>query len=285
MPVRWRRSGSSRRLRPRDRVFFFFFFFIDISQPRRATSCGTGCSTSSTTGTRCASRLWQAHEGDWESISVGARQERRRRSSRPTASTARGPCARGTAVEKRGGTHPVAYVALGSHANYFTNPAELDPLLRMLQAGADGKGGAVASRIISLAQEKIVDRTGTAHPLGPAGLGGRDAAVARGRSTPPPSRGRASRDGGARGSCSGSATVPPLVHFGLAGLRAGDATLVVDVDPVALARRVVLVLCLLARVPEVVDRLAVPLDRLRGVEQLQHLRRAACVCASATARL
>ena len=35
-----------------------------------------------------------------------------------------------------------------------------------------GTGGATVTRIAQLAQERIVDRTGTAHPLGPAGLAG-----------------------------------------------------------------------------------------------------------------
>jgi hypothetical protein len=80
-----------------------------------------------------AGELWQVHEGDWEAVTVlldrsgkallagysehaeGARREWRR-------------------VPKRG-SHPVVYVALGSHANYFSpgthrlDPRTVDPLL------------------------------------------------------------------------------------------------------------------------------------------------------------
>jgi hypothetical protein len=117
------------------------------------------------------SRLWQAHEGDWESISVGVDK-----SGAPQFAAYSQHCS-GTVrswatVEKRGGTHPVAYVALGSHANYFTNQPSSTRFSECFKQGLTGKAGAVATRIIDLAQEKIVDRTGTAHPLGPAGLAG-----------------------------------------------------------------------------------------------------------------
>ena len=63
--------------------------------------------------------------------------------------------------------HPVAYVALGSHANYFTNTAELDEVHGVPQVRDRRRDG---DTIAKLAQEQIVDRTGTAHPLGPTGL-------------------------------------------------------------------------------------------------------------------
>lgn len=74
-----------------------------------------------------------------------------------------------SAVEKRGATHPVAYVALASHANYFTNSPSSTRFTECLKSGT---GGAAVTRLARLAQEKVVDRTGTAHPLGPATLGG-----------------------------------------------------------------------------------------------------------------
>ena len=61
--------------------------------------------------------VWQAHEGDWESVSVILDRE-----GRPLEAALSKHCA-GTRrawsdVRRRGG-RPIAYVALGSHANYF----------------------------------------------------------------------------------------------------------------------------------------------------------------------
>jgi Vacuolar protein sorting-associated protein 62 len=108
-------------------------------------------------------RLWQAHEADWESISVAIGAD-----GQPQFAAYSQHCS-GTvrawnAVAKRGGTHPVAYVALGSHANYFTNTPSSTRFTECLKSGT---GGATVTRLAQLAQEQIVDRTGTAHPLGP----------------------------------------------------------------------------------------------------------------------
>lgn len=113
-------------------------------------------------------RMWQAHEGDWESISIAIAAD-----GRPQFAAYSQHCS-GTvrpwsAVEKRGTTHPVAYVALGSHANYFTNAPSSTRFTECLKSGAES---ATALRIARLAQEKIVDRTGTAHALGPPGSPG-----------------------------------------------------------------------------------------------------------------
>ncbi len=113
-------------------------------------------------------RLWQAHEGDWESISVAVDND-----GQPQFAAYSEHCS-GTvrtwsAVTKRGGTHPVVYVALGSHANYFTNTPSSTRFTECLKSGF---GSAAVTRIAQLAQEKIVDRVGTAHPLGPADLPG-----------------------------------------------------------------------------------------------------------------
>jgi VPS62-like protein len=117
------------------------------------------------------SRLWQAHEGDWESISIGVDTDGKPQFAAYSQHCS-GTVRSWTAVEKRGGTHPVAYVALGSHANYFTNAPSSTRFAECFKQGLTGQARAVADRITSLAQEKIVDRTGTAHPLGPAGLAG-----------------------------------------------------------------------------------------------------------------
>jgi len=62
--------------------------------------------------------LWQVHEGDWEAVSVILDT-----SGRPAAvgySEHGGGVRRDWAAAPRQGTHPLAYVALGSHANYPT---------------------------------------------------------------------------------------------------------------------------------------------------------------------
>ena len=176
-------------------------------------------------------RLWQAHEGDWESISVAVGAD-----GQPQFAAYSQHCS-GTvrtwsSVEKRGSTHPVAYVALGSHANYFTNQPKPTRFTECLKSGT---ASATVERIARLAQERIEDRTGTAHALGPAGVAG---------TTPltiiPITSSNAWTQfpaAGARASCSGWNSTA-VVHLGLPGLRPGDAALDVDVNPVALARRV-----------------------------------------------
>ncbi len=113
-------------------------------------------------------RLWQAHEADWESISVAIGADGKPQFAAYSQHCS-GTVRAWTTVEKRSATHPVAYVALGSHANYFTNAPSSTRFTECLKSGT---GGATVTRIAQLAQEKIVDRTGTAHPLGPAGLAG-----------------------------------------------------------------------------------------------------------------
>jgi hypothetical protein len=114
------------------------------------------------------SRLWQAHEADWESVTVAvdkAGQPQLAAYSEHCSGTVR-PW---SAVTKRGGTHPVVYVALGSHANYFTDHPSSTRFTECLKSGFSS---ATVTRIAQLAQEQIVDRTGTSHPLGPEGLPG-----------------------------------------------------------------------------------------------------------------
>jgi hypothetical protein len=62
--------------------------------------------------------FWQSHEGDWELVNVVLDS-----SGEPLEAAYSQHCSgqrkAWAAVEKVDGTHPVAYVALGSHANYF----------------------------------------------------------------------------------------------------------------------------------------------------------------------
>jgi hypothetical protein len=63
--------------------------------------------------------LWHMHEGDWEEVSVGLDAV-----GRPVSVAASqhdvGVTRTWTRVRRRSGTHPVVYVALGSHANYLS---------------------------------------------------------------------------------------------------------------------------------------------------------------------
>ncbi len=76
--------------------------------------------------------LWQVHEGDWESVAVIV-DPKGRPSTVGYSQHGKG-VRRAWAAAPRRGTHPVAYVALGSHANYPTpgtqrlDPRVVDPL-------------------------------------------------------------------------------------------------------------------------------------------------------------
>jgi hypothetical protein len=116
-------------------------------------------------------RLWQAHEGDWESITVALSA-----TQQPLFAAYSEHCS-GTVhawagVRKRAGTHPVAYVALGSHANYFTSAQTGARLTDCLRSYASSSRLAAAERIVSLTGDRVVDQMGTAHPAGPADLPG-----------------------------------------------------------------------------------------------------------------
>jgi hypothetical protein len=116
-------------------------------------------------------RLWQTHEGDWESITIGIDKN-----DAPMFAAYSEHCS-GTvrswqAVTRRASTHPVAYVALGSHANWFSSATANTRFGECLTGPVAGTAAKKAARLIGLAQEQIVDRMGSAHPLGPAGLPG-----------------------------------------------------------------------------------------------------------------
>jgi hypothetical protein len=73
--------------------------------------------------------VWQAHEGDWEVVTVVLTS-----AARPLyAGYSQHECGKRrawTRVPKSDATHPVAYVALGSHANYYApgdQPLDLRP--------------------------------------------------------------------------------------------------------------------------------------------------------------
>ena len=110
--------------------------------------------------------LWQLHEGDWESVTVGLGA-----SGTPlfvaTSRHCRGawrPWARTPLV---GGTHPQVYVARGSHAGYSAAGTQRNFPLACAKATGD------LGRLIDLARRVGVrsnDRTGRGRTAGPPGL-------------------------------------------------------------------------------------------------------------------
>jgi hypothetical protein len=116
-------------------------------------------------------RLWQAHEGDWENITIALSS-----TLDPLFAAYSEHCS-GTIrawsnVTKRGGSHPIAYVARGSHANYFTSAPTSTKFSECLTKYLDRPGLTKATAIIKLAQEQLVDRMGTAHRSGPSDIPG-----------------------------------------------------------------------------------------------------------------
>ena len=104
--------------------------------------------------------LWQVHEGDWEAVSVITDL----RGAPLLAGYSQHDAGQRRAwarVPKRG-THPIAYVALGSHANYFSSgvhrfdPRVVEPVFISIieQAGllpVDHAGGVARSGRVSCA--------------------------------------------------------------------------------------------------------------------------------------
>jgi necrosis inducing protein (NPP1) len=82
---------------------------------------------------------WQAHEGDWEVVTVVLDEERQPQQA-AYSQHCTGEKRSWANVQKQGGTHPVVYVATGSHANLFAPglhplplscyPASLRPILQ-----------------------------------------------------------------------------------------------------------------------------------------------------------
>lgn len=108
--------------------------------------------------------LWQAHEADWESVSVALDAD-----LKPIFAAYSQHCSgtvRPWAKVHRTGTHPVDYVALGSHANYFDKTSSPTQFLRCVYRNVAAADRSKARRIVNAVQTSITDRTGTAHKLG-----------------------------------------------------------------------------------------------------------------------
>jgi hypothetical protein len=105
--------------------------------------------------------VWQAHEGDWEVVTVVLAS-----SGRPlSVGYSQHSCGKVRSWAKvprwRGTTHPVVYVALGTHANYFTaGPVQVD-----LRAQCYPPVGAA---ILRHYLPHVLDRTGRGRALGPS---------------------------------------------------------------------------------------------------------------------
>ena len=108
--------------------------------------------------------LWQAHEADWESVSIALGSD-----LKPVFAAYSQHCSgtvRPWAGVHRVGTHPVDYVALGSHANYFDKTSSPTQVLRCVYRNVAEADRSKARRIVSAVQSGITDRTGTARKLG-----------------------------------------------------------------------------------------------------------------------
>ena len=111
-------------------------------------------------------RLWQAHEGDWESVSVALDDN-----LDPIFAAYSQHCSgavRAWAKVKRVQTHPVDYVALGSHANYFAQTSSPTQFLRCVYKNVATAERSRARRLVTAVQRGVTDRTGTARKLDPA---------------------------------------------------------------------------------------------------------------------
>lgn len=75
---------------------------------------------------------WQAHEGDWEVVTV-VLDEQQQPLRAAYSQHCTGEKRAWVAVQKQGGTHPVVYVATGSHANLFA--PSFPPLLHPIDLG------------------------------------------------------------------------------------------------------------------------------------------------------
>jgi hypothetical protein len=113
----------------------------------------------------------QAHEGDWEGISIGLD------SKGAALWAAYNQHCEGTwrdwphvTRQPRTGSNPIVYVGLGSHASYFTTePRPTYPVLCMAKYSSKGTVGPFIRRLKGLVERrtKIVDATGTANEIAP----------------------------------------------------------------------------------------------------------------------
>jgi hypothetical protein len=110
-------------------------------------------------------RLWQAHEGDWENITVAL--DANAKAIFAAYSQHCSGTVRAWSKVTRMQTHPIDYVALGSHANYFTQTSSPTQFLRCVYKNVAQADRSKARRLVSTVQSGITDRTGTAHALGP----------------------------------------------------------------------------------------------------------------------
>jgi hypothetical protein len=109
--------------------------------------------------------LWQAHEADWETVSVGLDA-----TLHPIFAAYSQHCSgsvRSWSKVRRRSTHPLVYVALGSHANYFEKITSPTQFLHCVYRNVSKANLAKARRIVSTVERGITDRTGAAHVLGP----------------------------------------------------------------------------------------------------------------------
>ena len=126
--------------------YWFFYFFDDWHSPKEL--------------------LWQAHEADWESVSFGLRNDR------SAIFAAYSQHCSGTVVPYKGVQlregHPVVYVALDSHANYFNTRTKPTYPLRCVYHYKQRKYLGLFLRAVkfTLERDRIVDQLGKTHGSG-----------------------------------------------------------------------------------------------------------------------
>lgn len=107
--------------------------------------------------------FWQSHEGDWEVVNVilGADETPLEAAYSQHCSGQRKAWS-GVDKSPAGGTHPVAYVALGSHANFFSAPGAIPINPACMPAGVPP---------LPFIVDQVVDGSGVGAVVGPPGSG------------------------------------------------------------------------------------------------------------------
>ena len=113
--------------------------------------------------------FWQSHEGDWEVVNVVLGLD-----ETPLEAAYSQHCAGqkktwgGVTKSPAGSTHPVAYVALGSHANYFSPGLGT---LGLAQIAAACIPSAVPAPLVPGIFDQVVDGSSAGAVVGPPGSG------------------------------------------------------------------------------------------------------------------
>ena len=126
--------------------------------------------------------FWQSHEGDWEVVNVVLDRSSGRAIEAAYSQHCTGRRLAWARVEKRpaASTHPVAYVALGSHANFFTPGTGPLGTVPIDQACIPPSVAAALPSLPFLqVADQVVDGSGAGAVAGPPGTGAEPATIHR----------------------------------------------------------------------------------------------------------